>query len=269
MYKSYWQMTMDPFVKEVPIKDSFTSEDFKQIQDRLKHLKKVRGIGVLTGIPGSGKTRAVRCFCDQLNPNLHRVVYTAVTNVSEEELFRNIAGGFGLRTELRKGSNIININERMRKLYKEQNILPVLIIDDAHCIKKPDFYLSLQSMMNFEMDSQDYALLILIGQPRLSDTLGLGVNESFTERVRINYTTQGMTLDEVKEYVRSRMLLAQAPPEIFDAAAVDAAYSCCQGSVRKLNRIMQTALLEGCNRKVKTVSTDIIMTASAEISVVK
>lgn len=268
MYKTYWHMSTDPFTKELPVKDSFENEDLKQITSRLKHLRNIGGIGMITGIPGGGKTRAVRSFAESLNPNLNKVVYTAVTNVSEVELFRNIAMELGLQPEYRKGANLNKINERMRRLCKEQNILPVIIMDEAHCIRKPDFFMSLQSMMNFEMDSRNYGLLILVGQPRLNDTLGLGVNESFAERVTVNYMMKGISRGETKEYIRSRMLLAEASPEIFDPSAIDAAYGCCQGSIRKLNSILQTALLEGCNRKAATISSEIIMAAAADMAVV-
>lgn len=268
MYKTYWSMTTDPFTKELPVRDSFRSCDYEEIMKRLEYLKKVRGIGIITGTPGGGKTRAVHSFTEGLNPNLHKVVYTAVTNVSEAELFRNIAIELGLQPEYKKGANMTKINERMRRLYKDQGILPVVVIDEAHCIRKPEVFLSLQSVMNFEMDSRDYGILILIGQPRLNDTLALGVNESFADRIRINYMTNGMNREEVKEYIISRMRIAEASPEIFDPAAIEAAFGCCQGSVRKLNSILQTALLEGCNRKTKTISSEIIMAASSELAVV-
>lgn len=268
MYKAYWHMSADPFTKELPSKDSYKSNDYLQITQRLEHLRKVRGIGIITGVPGGGKTRAVRSFTEGLNPNLNKVVYTAVTNVSEAELFRNIAAELGLQPEYKKGANMTKINERMSRLYKEQNILPVLVIDEAHCIRKPDVFMSLQSLMNFEMDSRDYGVLILIGQPRLNNTLSLGVNESFADRIRVNYMTDGMSREEVKEYIDSRMRLAEASPEIFDPAAIDTAFGCCKGSVRKLNSILQTALLEGCNRKVNTISNEIILAASSELSMV-
>jgi len=268
MYKAYWHMVYDPFTKELPSKESFKSNDYEQITKRLEHLKRMRGIGIITGNPGGGKTRTVRSFAEGLNPNLHKVIYTAVTTISEAELFRNIAAELGLQPEYKKGSNMIKINERMRKLYKEQNILPIVVIDEAHSIRKPDVFMSLQAIMNFEMDSRDYGILILIGQPRLNDTLALGINESFSERIRVNYMTEGMSREEVKEYIYSRMRLAEASPEIFDPAAIEAAFGCCQGSVRKLNNIIQTALLEGCSRQARTISSEIIMAASSELAVV-
>lgn len=268
MFKAYWGMSRNPFTKEIGVKDVFQSEDIRQVRERLEHLRKYPGIGVVTAVPGCGKSLGLRCFTAGLNPNMYKVVYQKVTNVSEPEFFRMLATAFGLQPAFRKGENITNINERMTKLVKDQKVMPVIIIDDAQGIKKTNssMFLSFQEMMNFEMDSRNYGILILSGHPVLNNTLSLEVNEAFNQRIVVNYDLQGLTEEEVREYVRSRMALADAPPEIFDPAAVTALYECCQKSVRRLNSLCKTALLIGANHHAKTVTNETVREAAAEVS---
>lgn len=269
MFKAYWGMSRDPFTKEIDIKDAYVTEDFKQASERTEHLKKYPGIGVFTGRSGCGKSLSMRAFVEGLNPNLYKWVYTPLANISESEFFRIIASGFGLEPSYRRGDNIKRINERMSQLFREQKITPVILIDEAQCIKSSGFIQSLQALMNFEMDSRDYGIMVLSGQNGLNNTLGLGLNDAFEQRIVVNYDFQGITREETTGYVQSRMKLADASPEIFDPAAVEAAYSCCKGSIRVLNQILKTALMIGCNEKARTVSNDMIRLAANEVSILK
>ena len=270
MFKAYWGMSMNPFTKEIDVKDAFMSEDLKQVAERLRHLKKYPGIAVITAYPGSGKTLGIRLFTSELNPNMYKVIYMKITNVSEPEFFRMLAEEFGLEPSYRKGDNIQKINERMKRLAKDQKVMPVIIVDDAQGIKKgSSYFLSFQEMMNFDMDSRNYGILILSGHPTLNDTLSLDINEAFNQRIVVNYDLQGFSEDEVREYVRSRMTLADATPEVFDSAAITALYECCQKSVRRLNRLCKTALLIGANNKARTVTADTIREAATEISLIQ
>ena len=267
MFKAYWGMARNPFTKEIDEKDVFLSEDIKQVTQRLEHVRKYPGIAVITAYPGSGKTLGIRIFTSSLNPNMYKVVYMKITNVSETEFFRMLAEELGITPSYRKGDNIQKINERMKKLARDQKVMPVLIVDDAQGIKKGSgYFLSFQEMLNFDMDSRDYAILVLSGHPVLNDTLSLEVNEAFNQRITVSYDLQGLSEDEVREYVKSRMLLAGASPEIFDPAAVTALYECSQKSVRRLNRLCKTALLIGANTHAKTVTADTVREAAAEIS---
>ena len=270
MFKAYWGMSKDPFTKEIDVKDVFPSEDIKQVTQRLEHIRKYPGIGVITAYPGSGKTLGIRLFTSGLNPNMYKVIYIKITNVSETEFFRMLAEKLGLEPSYRKGDNIQKINERMKKLAKDQKVMPVIIVDDAQGIKKGSgYFLSFQEMMNFDMDSRNYGILILSGHPVLNDTLSMEVHEAFNQRIVVSYDLQGLSGEEVKEYIRSRMLLADASPEVFDPAAITALYECSQKSVRRLNRLCKTALLIGANSQSRIITADIIREAAAEVSLIQ
>ena len=269
MFKSYWSMSKDPFSKEIDVRDVFKSEDIRQPSERLSHLCKYPGIAVITAYPGSGKTLGLRIFKEGLNPNLYKFIYQKITNVSEAEFFRMMAEKFGLEPSYRKGDNIEKISERMKKLARDQKIMPVIIIDDAQGIKKSSsYFLSFQELMNFDMDSRNYGILILSGHPVLNDTLSLDINEAFHQRIVVNYDFQGLSKEEVHEYVRSRMLLADSSPEIFDPAALTALHECSGKSVRILNKLCKTALLIGANEHAKTVTTSMVREAATEISLI-
>jgi len=78
MYRAYWGMELNPFDKEIPEKQFFKSNDFNEMTKRLEYLKNVKGIGLFTGLPGTGKTACCRAFVNGLNPSLYKVAYLII-----------------------------------------------------------------------------------------------------------------------------------------------------------------------------------------------
>ena len=81
-FTTFYGMKMDPFDKQLPTKDAFQTMDLSQMQGRLIHLKDHPGIGLFTAAPGQGKTFALRCFSDSLNPNLVKFYYICLSTAS-------------------------------------------------------------------------------------------------------------------------------------------------------------------------------------------
>ena len=67
-YLSYYGLEKDPFQKEIKTEELYESLEFKQGLSRLEYLKEIKGIGLITGVVGIGKTALLRKFKDNLNP---------------------------------------------------------------------------------------------------------------------------------------------------------------------------------------------------------
>ena len=96
MYKTYWGMAVNPFSKELKVSDAFHSQDYLEGKKRYEYLKNVKGIGLFTGLSGTGKTFSQRCFVDSLNPSLYKIVYITMTTVSSADFYKTIAQDLGL-----------------------------------------------------------------------------------------------------------------------------------------------------------------------------
>ncbi|MGL5435153.1 MAG: ExeA family protein [Lachnospiraceae bacterium] len=267
MYRAYWGMEFNPFDKAISEKQFYQGSDFKEMMKRLEYLRNVRGIGLFTGLSGTGKTACQRAFVSGLNPNLYKVVYLPMTTISTSEFYRDLAAGLGLTPCYRKIENFRNIQERIRGMYKEQKTTLVLLIDEAQYLGRA-ILADLKLLMNFEMDSQNYAVLVMTGQPTLNNTLSMQVHESLRQRIVINYNIQGLLPTETADYTRDRMKLCGVTQELFEPAALEAAYGGSSGSIRRLNSLLHRALIIGCEQKSRTIDTGIIMEASNEIELV-
>ena len=70
MYKSYYSLAQAPFSKDIRPSDAYPSTDYKGAINGLNYLQKSKGIGLLIGDPGVGKTFTLRSFKESLSPTL-------------------------------------------------------------------------------------------------------------------------------------------------------------------------------------------------------
>lgn len=264
MYKAYWGMEFNPFDKEQKGSDYYSGNDFKEVSKRLEHLKNIKGIGVFIGQPGYGKTFAIRSFVECLNKNLYQIVYIQLTTVSVNEFYRDLSLSLGLEPRFRKIDNFKQIQTRITSLYREQRITPVFWIDEVQYLHY-SVLADLKMLMNFEMDSRNYAIMILSGLPTIVSTLSLKIHEALYQRVVINYSFQGIMKDEVSEYIKSRLELCGVNNRnILEEAAYEVISTYSNGSIRKLDNLMHKALMIGCSKNANTLDNDTLMEAISE-----
>ncbi len=256
-------MEFDPFDKEQKGSDFYQGVDFKETQKRLEYLKNMRGIGVFTGQAGEGKTSAIRYFIDSLNKNLYQVIYIQMTTVSVNEFYRDLASSLGLEPKYRKLDNFKQIQERITVLFKDQRVTPVFWIDEAQYLNG-QILADLKLLMNFEMDSRNYAILILSGLPVINSTLSMRVHEALYQRIVMNYCFDGLSEEEVKSYIETRLRLCGTKEDLFTSCAILGMSNYSNGSIRKLDNVIQKALLIGCNKQVKEIDNELILEAVNE-----
>lgn len=60
-------------------------------------------------------------------------------------------------------------------------------------------------MFNFEMDSRDLAVILMVGQPRLNTTLNQNTHESRRQRIVMNYHMGGLTKEKGRLYIMKKL----------------------------------------------------------------
>lgn len=70
MYKTFYSLSREPFSKDTPPSEAYRGSSYEEALHALDYVKRTKGIGLLTGEPGAGKTFALRTFKESLNPSL-------------------------------------------------------------------------------------------------------------------------------------------------------------------------------------------------------
>ena len=265
MVTAYWELQFDPFSKSATCKAPFESEDFKQASARLKHLNEIKGIGLITGAAGYGKTYTLKRFTDSLNPSLFKTVYLPLSTVTVLEFFRAIALGLGIDPPYKKIDLFNAIQERILFLSNDKRITTVIILDEGQYLSNKILN-DLKIILNFCMDSENHAVIVISGQATLANTLSMHAHEALAQRVVINYTFNGLSKSELADYIDLRLKSCGARENMFAANALEALWGCSGGSPRVVNSLAEKCLMIGFQKNAKVIDPEVVMLAKNEIS---
>jgi len=265
MPMNYYNLTHNPFEKSAPVKEAFISNDHNEMITRLNYLKDIRGIGCYTAPPGSGKTFALRCFQENLNPNLYECHYICLSTVSIMDFYRQFCNALGLEPTSRKTEMFHSIKEYLFYVKKEKSRTKLIFLDECQFLSH-SVLCDLSMLMNFEYDSFSAFALALVGLPHFNNNLLKPPNEPLRQRVVVHYNYSGLSTEETAEYILSRLESAGGARSIIDEAALNAVAGSSNGNPRTINSIMTNALMLGTQMKKVSIDTDVILAANNEIA---
>jgi type II secretory pathway predicted ATPase ExeA len=266
MFTAYYGMDFNPFSNEIDTKFKFPSNDFLQASARLDILRNHKGIGLLTGEPGSGKSFALRCLAASLNKSLYKIIYIPITTLTVKEFYMALCDGLGVVHAYKKVDMFKQIQESIYT-YASKNITPVIIIDEIQFISNSildDFRL----ILNFDIDSKNYCIVIFSGQPKLVIQLNRQHHEALRQRIAVNYTFSGLTRSETQEYIASRFKASGKSELPIDDSAYEFIFTTTGGFPRKINQLMTMALLTGFKDKIPILNSDVFLRANDEINII-
>ena len=102
----------------------FESNARREAEARLHHLIELKGIGLITGEVGSGKTTVCRHVTAALHCGLYRVGYVSLTTGNVLDMYKSIAWELGLPTERSRATAYRAIREEITRLVCEGQTAP-------------------------------------------------------------------------------------------------------------------------------------------------
>ena len=259
--KSFYGLTKNPFDKQFfSDKEAFMSKDHKEATSRLGYLKNIRGAGVFTAAPGFGKTYALRCFAKSLDRNLFESAYICLSTVSVTEFYRQFCVALGIEPSLKKSTMFRAIQERTFHLLKEKKKPFVLVLDEAHELSDA-ILKDLKMIMNYDFDSINCFTLVMAGEPRLNHTLEKSIHEALRQRIVIHYNFFGLSDSETEQYLLHKLRIAGAAESILGHGTLPAITGYARGCPRRLDNLMNEALLLGAQLEKPSLDSELIMAA--------
>jgi general secretion pathway protein A len=263
MYRKHFGLTRHPFLKEIDPDDLFPSTTSRELEARLAHLLEMRGIGLITGDAGSGKTCACRKVVSALHTGLYKVVYVPFSTGSVMDLYKSIAWEFGLVAERTRAALFRQIRSEVSRFVSDARCRPVLIIDEAHNLR-PEVLEDLRLLTNYQMDAENRLCLILLGHPEIRRRVGMSAYEALNQRIVMRYHQEGLRREELPLYLTHLLRLAGTELPLFEPAAIEAIFQATSGLPRKVNQLAHHILFAAAVNKAKTASIDHVQTALQE-----
>ena len=261
MYRVFYSLSKTPFSKENST--PYSSKSFKEVTARLDYLRKARGIGLLVGEPGAGKTFTIRAFTKQLNSSLYRVIYFPLSTGTVLDFYRGLVSGLNEEPCFRKVDLFAQFQKRVLSLYRDKRITPVFVLDEMH-LAPAKMLTDLGIMFNFMMDSLNPFVLVLTGSPTLMQRLEMAQSQPLNQRIIMRYTMEPLEKPEVEAYIAHHLQAAGSRHPVFAADAIEALGLLSHGWPRLVNNLCVNCLLLGAQSKQEVIEAEMVRLAARE-----
>src|SRR3990170_8844257 len=246
MFQEFYGFVAVPFSRGLAASKLFLANGQEELKARLAYLARERGIGLITGEIGSGKSTAVRAFVESLDPTRYTVAYTANPLIGVSGFYRDVLSQLGEPVPLYRHQMVLGIRHCFDLLTNERKKTPVVIFDEAHLLEHRMLE-ELRLLLNVRMDSQAAAALILVGHSELRRTLRLSIHEAFWQRTTVRFHLRALDLTETGAYIRHQVEVAgYRGGTLFSDGFVAKAYDYTKGVPRQINTVCRHALMAGC-----------------------
>ena len=244
MYESFYKLTEKPFTLLPDPGFLFLSAKHRMALTLLEYgLMNQAGFTVISGDIGTGKTTLIRHLLDHMDRE-HTVGLISNTHRSFGELLQWILLAFNIEhTNLDK----VGMYRRFIDFIIDEyagNRRVVLIVDEAQNMAA-DTLEELRMLSNVNADKDQALQVILVGQRELRDTLRRPELVQFAQRISVDYHLEPLSEEETAGYIRHRLEVAGADPQLFTEDACLAVHRYSNGVPRLINLLCDTALVYG------------------------
>lgn len=250
--KSYFGFSKIPFTRHMWATKMFDAAAQRELIDSLHLWLETRGIAILYGPAGVGKSISLRRFKAELDDRRYDLFYLFNLRITTTGFLRSLCRALALPL-LYHQADLFDAISSFLAQYEERNRKhPIIIFDDGDGLSDPLIEL-LRLLGNFEMDSEDRFSFILSGSQRLALKLKQPQNEAFRQRIVFSHSLRSFSIEDARNYIRFHMERCEGPPELFTDEAIQLIFHIARGLPRVINQIALQAIIRAAVRKVDRI----------------
>ncbi len=258
MYKEFFGLDDTPFTLTPDPRFIVFTPSYNEVLASLYYgLENAKGLIVLTGEVGTGKTTALRWILRRLDASV-LAAYVFNPRLSVEEFYQHVTQMLGI-TEWSNKSELLDILGKVLEERHRRGLRTVIIIDEAHELS--DYVLEeIRLLMNFESDNAKHLQIVLTGQQELKDKLNQANLRQLKQRVALRCNMHAFpNVGEVERYITERLMIAGSKdPNVFTPGAIDLIFQCSEGIPRNINNLCDNAMLAAYSNGESAVGRHII-----------
>ncbi|WP_373500727.1 ExeA family protein [Desulfococcus sp.] len=266
MYTHFYGLTEKPFDVTSNPKYLFLPTSHREALAALVYgIQERRGIMVIVGEVGTGKTTLLRAAMEQLEETT-RFAHIFYTNTDFPEQLKMVA------EELKISSPAMRVSEaklfsRLKEFAefqakKNQNV--AILIDEAQNL---DFQTleNYRLLSNIESKSGKLVQIVFSGQPELETKLKDHRLRQLEQRISLRRYLAPLTREETRGYIAHRLEIAGGEG-IFSDECLELIWEYSGGIPRKINMLCDNALLIGYGLEQKKITAEIIREARDDLT---
>jgi len=254
VYENFYKFEKPPFKLVADPSMLYASSSVQEALSRLEYaVRSSKGLTVMTGEVGTGKTTLVNRFLDKAGPEL-RTAYIFNPTLSGLQLLKTLADELGvLTTNMSKVDLTRAIYETLLR-NREAGQKTIVFVDEAQILSHEALE-ELRLVSNLETWQEKLLNIVLVAQPELLEKLRSFNLRQLRQRVELFIEIQPMSAQETQQYIEHRLRVANPLREVhFTEAACQLIHRLSQGIPRQINKICDAALLGAFVDEATTVT---------------
>jgi type II secretory pathway predicted ATPase ExeA len=271
MYQRFYDLCESPFELTGDPKYLFLTSRQREALSALEYgLSAAKGLTVLVGEPGTGKTSLLRAAMQ--SPRCQRVRGIALSNpaLTREEFVSALAAAFELGDAASQSKAVLlDALERQLRERRAAGEITALLIDEAQCLSLA-LLEEVRLLGNIETPTEKLLPLVLAGQPELGERLEVPALRQLKQRVALRCETAAFDLPETAAYIASRITVAGGTPSaLFTQDAVKTIHEYSGGIARTINVLCDNALVGGMALGRRPVDRAIVLEVSRDFALLR
>lgn len=267
MYRKFYGLTRNPFeISPDPYFFYPTPRHNEALANLNYGVQRRKGVVVVTGEVGTGKTLLVRCLLDTLNRNQIAFAYVFNPRLSVPDFLRYLLTDLRLPMNGRTKSEMLAyLNSYLIARFR-RGTTAVLVVDEAQLLSW-ELLEEVRLLTNLETSQQKLLQIVLVGQPELDRRLDSPHLRQLKQRVGLRCHLEPLAIDELRGYVLRRLELAGANSHgasIFSDEAIGAIHNYSRGIPRLINTLCENSLVSGYAKQLKQINQDIVQEVAAD-----
>ncbi len=266
-YLQHYGLKEVPFSTALDDKFYFNSHEHAQSLIKLRYaVEERKGLAVLVGDLGTGKTTLARKMLDSLEESLFEAALLVVIHpaVTAQWLLRKVALQLGIEnTSSDRVSLASQICHRLIEI-DESGRKAVVLIDEAQMLRNKEVMEEFRGLLNVEPEGQKLLTLVLFGLVEVDACLAL--YKPLQQCVAVRCTLHAFSEKTTEEYIAYRLKVAGRERALFTPEAIAAVHRYAGGIPRLTNIICDNAVLDGFLQKQEIINDQIVHGVAADLN---
>lgn len=268
-YLNYYGLAQEPFSVMPLMKFYYHSGQHDRAMEKLaRAVSAMKGLAVVVGDVGTGKTTLARRLLDSLSENEYEASLMVIvhTDVDANWLLKRIAVQLGVTQPSDKRVEVLGQLYRRLVQIADAGKKAVILIDEAQMLKSSNLMQEFRGLLNLELPEQKLVSFVFFGLPELEDVLRQ--DPALVQRIAVKHRLLPFQLETTTDYIRHRLNLAGVDHSLFTEGAIQQLHDYAHGIPRLINVIADNALFEGYIRKHDVIDYDIIDSVADDLGLI-
>lgn len=269
-YLEFFGLNKEPFSNAPDIRFYYNSAQHQKAMLRLQYaVDSMKGIAVLIGDIGTGKTTLARMMLDSLPEEEYESALLVIihSGITADWLLKKIALQLGVEDPSDEKLKLLNqIYSQLMEL-DQKGKKAVVLVDEAQMLKSKELMEEFRGLSNLEVPGRKLITFVFFGLPEIEKNLQL--DPPLMQRVALKYRLEPLNEESTEAYIRHRLRISGCPDQIFTPESVTQIHIFSRGIPRMINTVCDNALFEAYLLKEKEVRGEVIEEVARDLGLLE